>query len=139
MGSSTRTAAIMTVRSQIAGTPNGRCCPPGFGMNTRRTGSGRYVRLFSSCVGSCITRFGACTAFKFVTAYRLAKSPERPSTPEASAASFPPLLRRLLLVGSNQFSVGTCTHCGPAPFTAHAEAGLAFEDFTDDCLYRGHF
>ena len=76
-------------------------------------------------VGSCITRFGACTAFKFVTAYRLAKSPERPSTPEASAASFPPLLLRLLPGGANQFPGGICTHCGPAPFTAHAEVGLA--------------
>jgi hypothetical protein len=33
-------AAIMTTRSWIAGTSNGRCCPPGFGMNTLRTGSG---------------------------------------------------------------------------------------------------
>ena len=59
---------------------------------------------------------GACTAFKFVTAYRLAKSPKRPSTPEASAASFPPLLLRLLPGGANQFPGGIRTHCGPAPF-----------------------
>jgi hypothetical protein len=39
--------------------------------------------------GSCITRFGACSAFTHVTAYMLAKSPKRPSTPEAPTTSFP--------------------------------------------------
>ena len=39
--------------------------------------------------GSCIARFGACSAFTHVTAYRLAKSPKRPSTPEAPTTSFP--------------------------------------------------
>ena len=75
-------------------------------------------------VGSCITRFGTCTAFKFVTACRLAKSPERPSTPEAPAASFPLLLLRLLPGGAKQFPGGNCTRCGPTPFPAHAEVGL---------------
>jgi hypothetical protein len=43
-------------------------------------------------VGTCITVFGACSAFTYVTACMLAKSPLRPSTPEASAVSLPPLL-----------------------------------------------
>ena len=43
-------------------------------------------------VGSCITIFGACLAFTHVTAYTLAESPLRPSAPEASAVSLPPLL-----------------------------------------------
>src|SRR6516164_8094562 len=40
----------------------------------------------------------------------------RPSSPEASAASSPPLLLRLLPSGANQLPGGTSTHCGPAPF-----------------------
>jgi hypothetical protein len=44
-------------------------------------------------VGSCITRFEACSAFTRVTACLLAKSPKRLSAPEASAVSLPrPLL-----------------------------------------------
>jgi hypothetical protein len=43
-------------------------------------------------VGSCITVFGACSAFTSVTACTLARSPLRPSAPEASAVSLPPLL-----------------------------------------------
>src|SRR5437016_3520518 len=43
-------------------------------------------------VGSCITLFGACSAFTRVTACMLARSPLRPSAPEASAVSLPPLL-----------------------------------------------
>lgn len=72
--------------------------------------------LESRRVGFCITRFGACSAFTYVTAYMLAKSPRRPSTPKASAASLLPLLLRLLPGGANQFPGGTSTHCGPAPF-----------------------
>src|SRR3954452_11229295 len=72
--------------------------------------------LDSPRVGSCITRFEACTAFTLITACTLAKSPTRPSTPEASAASLPPLLLRLLPGGANQFPGGTFTHCEPAPF-----------------------
>ena len=70
-------------------------------------------------VGSCIPGFGACTALTFITACMIAKSPLRPSTPEASAVSFPPLLPRLLQGGTTQFPGGILTHCGPAPFTAH--------------------
>src|ERR1039458_6629988 len=58
---------------------------------------------------------------------RPANSPsrlQRPSTREASAVSFPPLLLRLLPGGANQFPGGICTHCGPAPFTAHDELRL---------------
>src|SRR5262245_11169527 len=49
-----------------------------------------------SIFDSCIIRFGACTAFTCVTAYMLAKSPKRPSTSKAPAASLLlPLLRLL--------------------------------------------
>jgi hypothetical protein len=57
-------------------------------------------------VGSCITVFGACSAFTHVTACTLAKSPLRPSAPKASAASLPPPLLRLLPGGANQFPGG---------------------------------
>ena len=43
-------------------------------------------------VGSCISRFEACSAFTHVTACMLAWSPLRPSAPEASAVSLPPPL-----------------------------------------------
>ena len=43
-------------------------------------------------VGSCISLFEACSAFTKVTACTLAKSPLRPSAPEASAVSLPPRL-----------------------------------------------
>ena len=70
-------------------------------------------------VGSCITVFGAGSAFTHVTAYMLAESPMRPSTPKASAASLPPPLLRLLPGGANQFPGGFNSRCGPPPFTAH--------------------
>src|SRR5260370_40538005 len=66
----------------------------------------RRPSLDSRRVGSCITRFGACTAFTIVTACKLAKSPMRPSTPEASAASLPPLLLRLLPGGARLIDAG---------------------------------
>src|SRR5512142_2605899 len=46
----------------------------------------------------------------------LAKSPKRPSTPEAPTASFPPPPLRLLPGGANQFPGGAFTRSGPAPF-----------------------
>ena len=58
----------------------------------------------------------ACTAFIRITAYRLAKSPARPSTPEASGASLPLPLLRFLPGGMNQFPGGISTRCGPEPF-----------------------
>jgi hypothetical protein len=70
-------------------------------------------------VGSCITGFGACSAFNHITACTLAKSPSRPSTSKASTTSSPPSLLRLLPGGANQFPDGIRTRCGPAPFTAH--------------------
>ncbi len=73
--------------------------------------SQRRPSLVSRRVSSCIARFGACSAFTHVTACMLAKSPSRPSTPEASAASLPPPLPRLLPGGAIQFPGGICTHC----------------------------
>jgi len=35
-------------RSSTVGTPSGRCDPSGLGMNTRRTGAGRYVPSISA-------------------------------------------------------------------------------------------
>ena len=60
----------------------------------------------SGRVGSCVSRFEACSAFTHVTACMLAESPLRPSAPEASAVSLPPLLLRLLPGGANQFPGG---------------------------------
>src|SRR5919204_2867216 len=79
----------------------------------------RRLSLDSRRVSSCITRFGACTAFTLVTACKLAKSPKRPSTPEASAASLSPLLLRLLPGGANQFPGGTFPAVDQRLFTAH--------------------
>jgi hypothetical protein len=59
--------------------------------------------------------------FTHVKACCLAKSPSRPFPPKASAASLPQTLLRLLPGGAIQFPGGTCTHCGPMPFTAHYE------------------
>ena len=53
---------------------------------------------------------------------------KRPSTPEASAASLPPLLLRLLPGGANQFPGGIFTHYEPAPFTAHTTSWLTPRD-----------
>ena len=71
----------------------------------------RRPSLVSRRVGSCVTRFGACAAFTHITACMLAKSPSRPSTSEASAASLLPPLLRLLPGGAIQFPGGTRTHC----------------------------
>jgi hypothetical protein len=59
-------------------------------------------------------------SLRIVTACMLAKSPKRPSTPEAPAALLPPPPLRLLPGGTNQFPGGTFTLCGPALLsTAH--------------------
>ena len=61
---------------------------------------------------------------------RPANSPsrlKRPSTPEASAASSPPLLLRLLPGGANQFPGGIPSRCGPALFTAHTTPSLSIK------------
>jgi len=75
-------------------------------------------------VGSCIPGFGACSAFTSITACMIARSPTRPFTSKASAASLPPLLLQLLPGGAIQFPGGIYTHCGPAPFTAHGYVQL---------------
>ena len=59
-----------------------------------------------------------------VTAYMLAKSPWRPSTPEAPTALLPPPPLRLLPGGTNQLPGGTFTRSGPALFTAHSKLPL---------------
>lgn len=92
---------------------------------TQIYGPAHIVVLDSRRVSSCITRFGACTAFTLVTAYKLAKSPKRPSTPEASAASLPPLLLRLLPGGANQIPGGILTRCEPAPFHGARETQVS--------------
>jgi NADPH:quinone reductase-like Zn-dependent oxidoreductase len=56
------------------GTPNGIYFPSGFGIHTRRTGCGRYVLLFSSCVSS---------SSHFCTPYSSMSSNVWPSTPAA--------------------------------------------------------
>jgi len=81
--------------------------------------SGRSRRN-SSCTESQAGRllqrpFRGLHSVHLVTAYRFAESPSRPSAPEASAASSPPLLLRLLPGGANQFPGGIFTHCGSAP------------------------
>jgi hypothetical protein len=71
-------------------------------------------------VGSCIISFGACSAFAHVTTYRLAESPLRHATPEASAASLPPPLLRFLPGGAIQFPDGSFIALWTsALFTAH--------------------
>jgi hypothetical protein len=46
--SSTILRDCCTTRSVTVGVPNGRDFPPGFGINTRRTGEGRYVPSLSA-------------------------------------------------------------------------------------------
>ena len=76
----------------------------------------RRPSLYVRQVGSCIGRFGACSAFTYVTAGTFAKSPLRPFPSKASAASSPLPLLRLLPGGANQLPGGTCTRCRPSPF-----------------------
>jgi len=85
----------------------------------------RRTSLENRRVGSCISGFGTCSAFTSITAYMIAKSPMRFPTPKVPADSLPPLLLRLLPGGAIQFPGGTCTHRGPAPFTAHSSGRLA--------------
>jgi hypothetical protein len=66
----------------------------------------RRPSLNTRWVGSCINRFEACSAFTHVTACMLAKSPTRPSTPEAPTASFPSPPLRLLPGGANSSRAG---------------------------------
>src|SRR6266566_175396 len=65
-----------------------------------------------------------------VTACMLAKSPTRPSTPEAPTASFPPPPLRLLPGGANQFPGGTFTRSELAPFTAHVKRRFSLRAHT---------
>src|SRR5216684_3493733 len=109
---------LLACRRQYPGRSDGTCSLVLFHQ--------RRPSLDSRRVGSCVTRFGACSAFTQVTAYMLAKSPMRPSTPEASAALLSPPPLRLLPGGANQFPGGTFTRSGPALFTAHAKVGLGY-------------
>src|SRR5215213_1250853 len=57
IGSSTILTAACTMRSRTAGIDSGRCSAvPGFGMNTRRAGSGRYRRSLNSVTSSSRSR-----------------------------------------------------------------------------------
>src|SRR5439155_25429272 len=109
------------------------CCSRFLLLTCRRHYPGRFDGTYSLVlfhqrrpspksrwVCSCINRFVACSAFTHVTACMLAKSPTRPSTPEAPTASLPSPPLRLLPGGANQFPGGTFTRSEPAPFTAHA-------------------
>ena len=77
-------STLPTCRRQYPGRSDGICSLVRFHQLRPSLESGR--------VGSCITLFEACSAFTHVTACTLAKSPSRPSAPEASAVSLPPLL-----------------------------------------------
>jgi hypothetical protein len=77
-------STLLTCRRQYPGRSDGICSLVRFHQLRPSPKPGR--------VGSCITVFGACSAFTKVTACMLARSPLRPSAPEASAVSLPPLL-----------------------------------------------
>jgi len=75
---------MIACRRQYPGRSNGICSLIRFHQLRPSHEPGR--------VGSRITVFGACSAFTHVTACTLARSPLRPSAPEASAVLLPPLL-----------------------------------------------
>lgn len=85
-----------------------RAYPVGFGLPTSVGGSAPALYVFE-----------ACSAFTHVTAYLPAKSPLRPSTPEAPAASLPPPPLRLLLGGANSSRAGLPPAVDPRLFSAH--------------------
>jgi hypothetical protein len=109
-------STLPTCRRQYPGRSDGICSFVRFHPLRPSPKSGR--------VGSCISLFGACSAFTLVTACKLAESPMRPSTPKASAASLPPLLLRLLPGGANQFPGGYTPAVDHRLFTAHLISGL---------------
>jgi hypothetical protein len=107
-------STLLTCRRQYPGRSDGICSLVRFHSLRPSPKPGR--------VGSCITVFGACSAFTHVTACMLTESPMRTSTLKASAASLPPPLLRLLPGGANQFPAGFNSRCGPPPF--HSAPGL---------------
>src|SRR5262249_32878894 len=79
----------------------------------------RRPSLDSRRVGSCIACFGACTAFTFVTACKLAKSPNvtlytRGFSSFVTSTTAPIATGRSEPVPGRDFP-----RCGPAPFTEH--------------------
>jgi hypothetical protein len=84
------------------------------------------LRLFpdSRRVSSCITCFEACTAFIFITAYKLAKSPKATLYTRGFSSFVTSLLLRLLPGGANQFPGGTFPAVNQRLFTAHAKVRL---------------
>src|SRR5215831_20988435 len=86
----------------------------------------RRPSLDSRRVGSCIACFGACTAFTFVTACKLAKSPNvtlytRGFSSFVTSTTAPIATGRSEPVPGRDFP-----RCGPAPFTAHWKSRLAY-------------
>src|SRR6202049_2146893 len=77
----TSLAAVWTTRSRIVGMPSGRSPPSGFGMDTRRTGSGRYVfeTSYSRRPASHLCRPDASTTAKVI--------PSVPGAPAFARAS----------------------------------------------------
>ncbi len=137
-------STLLACRRQYPGRFDGICSLVHFHQLRPSPKSGR--------VGSCVSLFEACSAFTHVTACTLAKSPMRPSTPKASAASLPPPLLRLLPGGANQFPGGFIPRYGPPPFTAHpitrtyqdlrevlfpkATPGRSQTEFVRNCRFR---
>ena len=89
--------------------------------------------------GFCITRFGACTAFTYVTVYMLAKSTRRLPTPKAPTASFLPLLLRLLPGGVNQFRDRLSSTVDQRLFMAHEKSGLVLPNVSRNRLTLAPF
>jgi hypothetical protein len=102
----------------VANTPAGLMelvrsyCPINFGLTSIRGGSAPALPVSGPAQRSPAV----------VTAYMLAKSPSRPSTPEAPTALLPPPPLRLLPGGANQFPVGTFTRGGPVRFHGARES-----------------
>ncbi len=86
IGSITVFAAARTTRSRTAGIESGRrsCDPPGFGMNTRRAGSGRHRSSLRSAASSSRSRL---TPYRSTSAMVCRSMPATPRLARTSSAS----------------------------------------------------